>query len=199
MKDMAMTDIAGYTYGTTAVAPSPISLDELEKLKATVLFSEEDEHYLRMAGEVLGEQVDEILDLWYGFVGSHPHLLYYFTDGSGNALADYLGAVRQRFGQWIRDLCERPYDQQWLNYQHEIALRHFTTKKNQTDGVDAVPIIHARYLIAFIYPITATIRQFLAGRGHAEEEVDKMYHAWFKAVVLSVTLWSAPYIKEGAF
>ncbi len=36
-----MSEIAGYTYGTVAVAPSPISLDELEKLKATVLFGEE--------------------------------------------------------------------------------------------------------------------------------------------------------------
>lgn len=199
MTDVMVKEIAGYTYGTRAVASSPISLEELEKLKATVLFSEEDEHYLRIAGEVLGPQIDEILDLWYGFVGSHPHLLYYFTDGAGQALPDYLGAVRQRFGQWIRDLCERPYDQQWLDYQHEIGLRHFTTKKNQTDGVNSVPFIHARYMIAFIYPITATIRQFLAAGGHDQAEVDKMYHAWFKAVVLTVTLWCMPYIKEGVF
>jgi hypothetical protein len=199
MKDMMVQEIPGYTYGTTAVAASPLSLDDFEKLKATVLFSEEDEHYLRLAGEVLGPQTDEILDLWYGFVGSHPHLLYYFTDGAGHALSDYLAAVRQRFGQWIRDLCERPYDQQWLDYQHEIALRHFTTKKNKTDGAASVPIIHARYLLAFIYPITATIRQFLTAGGHDEAEVDKMYHAWFKAVVLTVTLWSVPYIQEGAF
>lgn len=194
-----MNDIAGYTYGTTAVAPSPISLDEFEKLKATVLFNDEDVRFLQMAGDVLADQIDEILDLWYGFVGSHPHLLYYFTDGDGNALPDYLGAVRQRFGQWIRDLCQRPYDQTWLNYQHEIALRHHTAEKNKTDGVNSVPIIHARYLIAFIYPITATIRQFLAAKGHGEADVDKMHQAWFKAVVLTVTLWCVPYIKEETF
>lgn len=194
-----MNDIKGYTYGTTAVSPSPVSLAEFEKLKATVLFGDEDARYLQMAGEVLADQIDEILDLWYGFVGSHPHLLHYFTAGEGNALSDYLGAVRQRFGQWIRDLCERPYDQAWLDYQHEIALRHHTTKKNKTDGVDSVPIIHARYLVAFIYPITATIRQFLAAKGHSAEDVEKMHQAWFKAVVLSVALWSVPYFKEGAF
>lgn len=194
-----MNDIAGYTYGSTAVAPSPISLDEFEKLKATVLFSDEDVRYLQMAGDVLTDQIDDILNLWYGFVGSHPHLLYYFTDGNGNALSDYLGAVRQRFGQWIRDLCQRPYDQTWLDYQHEIALRHHTAGKNKTDGVDSVPVIHARYLIAFIYPITATIRQFLVAKGHSAEDIEKMHQAWFKAVVLSVTLWCVPYIKEESF
>jgi hypothetical protein len=80
------------------VAPSPVSLDEFDKLKATVLFSDEDVRYLQMAGEVLADQIDDILDLWYGFVGSHPHLLYYFTDSHGNAQPDYLEAVRQRFG-----------------------------------------------------------------------------------------------------
>lgn len=194
-----MNDIAGYTYGTTAVATSPMSLAEFEKLKATVLFGEEDVRYLRMAGEVLGAQVDDILDLWYGFVGSHPHLLHYFSDGQGNAQSEYLGAVRQRFGQWIRDLCERPYDQTWLDYQHEIALRHHTAKKNITDGVDSVPIIHARYLIAFIYPITATIRQFLGAKGHSSEDVEKMHQAWFKAIVLTTTLWCLPFVKEGEF
>ncbi len=107
--------------------------------------------------------------------------------------------VRARFGQGIADLCQRPYDQAWLHYQHEIALRHHRAKKNQTDGVHAVPIIHFRYMVAFIYPITATIRQFLAAKGHSADEVEKMHQAWFKAVVLSVVLWSVPYVKEGDF
>lgn len=114
-------------------------------------------------------------------------------------MSGYLDAVRLRFGQWIHDLCQRPYDQDWLDYQHEIALRHHRTGKNRTDGVDSVPIIHMRYLIAFIYPITATIRQFLAAKGHGEEDVEKMHQAWFKAVVLSTTLWTAPYAREGDF
>lgn len=194
-----MNHIAGYTYGTEAVSPSPVTLEEFEHLKATVLFTEEDAHYLRMAGEVLADQIDDILDLWYGFVGSHPHLLYYFTDGSGNPLPDYLDAVRRRFGQWILDLCQRPYDQAWLGYQHEIALRHHRTAKNTTDGVNSVPIIHFRYMVAFIYPITATIRQFLESKGHSADEVEKMHQAWFKAVVLSVVLWCRPYVKEGDF
>ncbi|GJM42789.1 MAG: hypothetical protein DHS20C20_30710 [Ardenticatenaceae bacterium] len=193
-----MNNVVGYTFGTTAVAQSPVSLAEFEKLKATVLFNEEDVRYLQMAGEVLHDQTDAVLDLWYGFVGSHPHLLTYFSNASGEAQADYLAAVRQRFGQWIHDLCNRPYDQKWLDYQHEIAQRHHT-KKNKTDGADSVPLIHARYMITFIYPITATIRQFLAAKGHSLEDVERMHQAWFKAVVLSVTLWCQPYFNTGEF
>ncbi|MFH8385800.1 protoglobin domain-containing protein [Kitasatospora sp. NPDC018058] len=50
-----------------------------------------------------------------------------------------------------------------------------------------------RYPIAFIHPITATMRPFLAAKGHAEEEVEAMHQAWFKAVTLPVSLWSRPY------
>jgi len=31
-------------------------------------------------------------------------------------------------------------------------------------------------MIAFIYPITATIKPFLASKGHNVEEVEKMHH-----------------------
>ena len=34
---MSQTDIPGYTYGTAAVPRSPVSLDELELLQATLL------------------------------------------------------------------------------------------------------------------------------------------------------------------
>ena len=196
---MSTTSIPGYTYGTSEVATSPLTLQDLELLKQTVLFGTEDQQYLRTAGEVLTDQVEDVLDVWYGFVASHPHLLYYFTDGKGNVNSDYLAAVRKRFGQWILDTCNRPYDQQWLNYQQEIGLRHERAKKNKTDGVGSVPIIDYRYIAALIYPITATMKPFLAKKGHSAEEVEKMHQAWFKAVVLSVVLWSLPYVKEGDF
>jgi hypothetical protein len=196
---MAENKIAGYTYGKDSVPTSPLSLEDLENLKKSVLFTEEDEKYLRMAGEVLEDQVEDVLDLWYGFVASHPHLVYYFTGKDGKPNPDYLASVRHRFGQWILDTCNRPYDQDWLNYQYEIGLRHHRTKKNKTDGVQSVPNVSYRYLVAFIYPITATIRPFLAKKGHSSEEVEKMHQAWFKSVVLQVALWSYPYVKEGDF
>jgi hypothetical protein len=193
--------IPGYGYGTQEIARSPLGLEDLDLLKQTVLFTEEDERYLRMAGDVLEGQADDILDLWYGFVGDHPHLIHYFADAeSGEPNAEYLGRVRERFSQWILDTCRRPYDKEWLDYQYEIALRHTRAKKNQTDGAHVAPEhIPLRYLIAFVYPITATIKPFLEGGGHSAEEVDKMHDAWFKSVVLQVSLWSQPYAEEGDF
>lgn len=189
--------IAGYKYGE--VPASPVSVQELELLKKTLLWTEEDDRYLKRAAEVLRDQVEEVLDLWYGYVGSHPHLVHYFTHRqTGEPIGEYLQRVRARFGQWILDLCEKPKDATWLAYQEEIGRRH-SDKKNQTDGVESVPFVHFRYMVAFIYPITATIRPFLAKKGHSAEEVEKMHQAWFKAVTLTVVLWCRPYVKEGLF
>jgi len=191
--------ITGYTYGSAELARSPLSLEELALLEKTVLLTDEDRKALRQAGEVLRDQVEDVLDLWYGFVGSNPHLLAYFAGPDGEPVAEYLTGVRERFGQWIRDTCERDYDQAWLDYQHEVALRHHRAKKNLTDGVQAAPIVPLRYMIAFIYPITATIRSFLEKKGHSKEEVDRMHDAWFKSVTLQVVLWSRPYTADEDF
>lgn len=188
--------IPGYDYGR--VAPSPVSLEALAQLKQTVLFSHEDEQFLQLAGEVLADQTEAILDVWYGFVGSHPHLLHYFAN-NGQPDSHYLAAVRQRFGQWIQDTCTRPYDQTWLDYQQEIALRHHWTKKNQTDKAIAEPIIHFRYIVAFIVPLTLTIKGFLATKGHSIEAVEGMYAAWFKAITLTALLWCHPFVHQGEF
>ena len=57
-------EIAGYEFGTRGVARSPLGPEELDLLKQTVLFGEEDEEYLRMAGDVLEDQVEAVLDVW---------------------------------------------------------------------------------------------------------------------------------------
>lgn len=196
---MSKIEIAGYTYGMEAVAGSPLSQDDFELLKKSVLFTEDDEKYLRIAGEVLSDQVEDVLDVWYGFVASHPHLVYYFNGPDGQPDSNYLNAVRKRFAQWILDTCNRPYDQEWLDYQHEIGLRHHRTKKNRTDKVRSVPNIGYRYMVAFIYPITATIRPFLEKKGHSAEVVEKMHQAWFKSVVMQVALWGYPFVIDGDF
>lgn len=192
--------IPGYTYGTAQVAKSPLSDAEFALLKQTVLLSDDDLGHLRMAGEILNDQVEAILDVWYGFVGSHPHLVTYFSGADGQPSADYLNGVRRRFGQWIRDTCAARYDRDWLDYQHEIGLRHTSAGKNRTDHItSASPHIHLRYIIAFIVPITATIKPFLASKGHGAAEVEAMHNAWFKSVTLQVTLWSMPFVAPSAF
>lgn len=193
-----MEKIKGYDYGQRTLPPSPVSLADLSLLKQTLLWSDSDTHYLNMAGTVLQDQVDAVLDVWYGYVGSNPHLLHYFSKNEQPNM-EYLTLVRARFGQWIIDLCQKEYDQEWLDYQFEIAKRHHSVKKNLTDGVDAAPIIHYRYMTAFIYPITVTIKPFLSAKGHSVLDVEAMYNAWFKAVTLTVILWTYPYIQDGAF
>ena len=193
---MNTQSIPGYTFGTAEVARSPVAAEDVELLKATLLWRDDDDRYLRMAGDVLADQVDQVLELWYGYVGSHPHLVHYFTGRDGQPIGEYLERVRARFAQWVRDVCERPHDDAWRDYQHEIGLRHTRAKKNQTDAVDSVPEISLRYLIAFVFPITATMRSFLAAKGHQLEDVEGMHTAWFKAVVLHVCLWSEAYAAE---
>jgi len=195
-----MTQIPGYSFGTQQVARSPLSDADLDLLKRTVLLGSDDIAALRQARDVLGDQVEAILDVWYGFVGGHDHLVAYFGGADGTPSSDYLGAVRRRFGQWILDTCSAEYDRRWLDYQHEIGLRHTSAKKGRTDAVaTAAPHIHLRYLIAFIVPITATIRPFLEKKGHAPAEVDRMQAAWFKSVTLHVALWTMPYVAQSAY
>lgn len=135
------TQVAGYTYGTNAVARSPLTLEDLNLLKQTVLFTEDDEKYLRLAGEVLADQIDAILDVWYSFVDSHPHLAQYFSTPDNQLIDEYLAAVRKRFYQWILDTCNRSYDQTWLDYQQEIGLRHTYAKKTRQIKLNQYPIL----------------------------------------------------------
>lgn len=179
---------------------SPVSVADFDLMKKSALFGDEDVRYLRMSHDVLKDQTDAILDVWYGFVGSNPHLIYYFGRTSdGRPDAAYLAAVRTRFGQWILDTAAANYDQAWLDKQYEIGRRHHRSGKNETDKVQSVPHIHFRHIAALIYPITVTLKPFLAKKGHSAEEVEKMHQAWVKSVILQVTLWSQPYVKEGDF
>ena len=64
--------IPGYTYGQSGLAHAPYSLKDLESLKKTMLFTDEDIRYLRMSKPILENQTEAILDVWYGFVASTP-------------------------------------------------------------------------------------------------------------------------------
>lgn len=192
--------IPGYTHGTSDVSRSPVSLDDFEQMKSTVLFGDEDVKALRLSHDVVKDQVEAILDVWYGFVGANPHLLASFTGKTdGKPLGDYLAAVRRRFGQWILDTSRAEYGQAWLDYQHEIGLRHHRAKKNKTDGAASTAIVPFRNLFALVFPVTLTLKPFLSRMGHSADDVEKMYAAWVKSCILQVTLWSHPYVKDGDF
>jgi len=187
-------NIAGYTYGTAEVPTSKVSMRELEDLKITVGFTEEDQRYLRLAGEVLAGQTTQIVDHWRsGIIAGISNLARHSRTPDGNAIPNYLAASNLRFEQWILDTCLRPYDQDWINYQEEIALRHTSLKKNKVDGVRSTPYVPLRDIIAFIAIINETVKPYLAAKGHSVEDVDKMHRAWCKSLQLQTSLWARPY------
>ncbi|MEZ6233437.1 MAG: protoglobin domain-containing protein [Phycisphaerales bacterium] len=198
-------DSASYTRGAhrpqSAVEPvrlrgfCAMTEEDFSLLKKSVLFTDDDVRYLRMSRGVLEPNVGELLDVWYGFVGSNDHLLRYFSHPkTGEPNGKYLERVRVRFGQWVLDTADANFDQAWLNRQLEYGLRHHRLGKNRTDGVDAAEHIHFRYLVALHYPITTTLKPFLAKGGHSQQDIDGMYEAWRKAVLMTTILWSQPYL-----
>ena len=194
MKKVA-EQISGYTYG--AAGTSPVSLQDLENLKISVGWTEEDERYRHMAGEVLADQTKPLVDHWRReIIGSIPNLIRHSRTPDGEPLPDYQTKSGLRFEQWVLDTCFRPYDQDWLNYQHEIALRHTSLKKNATDGVDSTPYVPLRDIIAFIAVMNETIKPYLSAKGHTAEDVEKMHRAWTKSLQLQVALWAQPYPKS---
>ena len=55
-----MSNIPGYTHGTSAVAKSPLTLTDFDQMKASVLFGEDDVKYLRMSHDVVKDEVEAI-------------------------------------------------------------------------------------------------------------------------------------------
>jgi hypothetical protein len=186
--------IHGYTYGTAEVAVSPVSTRELEDLKVSAGFTEEDQRYLQLAGEVLQDQTKQLVDHWRsGIIAGIPNLARHSRTPEGDAIPDYLAKSNLRFQQWILDTCLRPYDQNWINYQQEIALRHTSLKKNRVDRVRSTPYVPLRDIVAFIAVMNETIKPYLAKKGHSAEAVDKMHQAWCKSMQLQLALWARPY------
>lgn len=191
-------EIFGYSYGSPEVSPSHISMQELEQLKISAGFTEETQQYLRLAGEVLSDKTKEIVDRWRsGIIASIPHLARHSRTPEGDPNPSYLANSNLRFQQWIMDTCLRPYDQDWLNYQQEIALRHTVTKKNKVDGVRSTPFVPFSDVIAFVSVMNETIKPYLASKGHSDEDVDKMHQAWCKSIQLQLALWVKPYTESG--
>jgi hypothetical protein len=190
--------IPGYTYGAPEVATSQVSLEDLERLKTNAGFTAEDERYLRLAGGVLSDQTAQIVHHWRStIIAGIPNLARHSRTPEGDPIPEYLANSNRRFEQWILDTCLRPYDQDWINYQQEIARRHTSAKKNNVDGVRSTPYVPLRDVLAFIAVINETVKPYLAAKGHAAEEVEKMHSAWCKSMQLQMALWIGPYTTTG--
>jgi hypothetical protein len=188
-------EIDGYSYGEPEVPASAITLQQLEELKVSVGMTGEDEQYLRLAGQVLADQTAQVVEHWRGrIIGSIPQLSRHSRTPEGKAIPEYMAKSNLRFRQWILDTCIRPYDEDWINYQEEIALRHTSKKKNQVDGVRSTPYVPLRDIIAFVAVMNETIKPYLGAKGHPAAEVDRMHNAWCKSLQLQVAIWARVYM-----
>ena len=138
-----------------------------------------------------------MVDSWRAIIGNHPFLAKWFFGPDGEPDEAYKAAVKKRFVQWVSDLCRCERDQLWLDYQEEIGLRHTPAKKNKTDNSHTPDVVPLRYLCAFAGPVISDARAFLASKSHSAEEVERMHQAWAKSVLLTLTLWARPYVKDG--
>lgn len=195
---MIAKEIPGYEYGSHEAARSPISMAEFDALKQSAGFTPDDEQWLRQGGEVLRDQAKELVGRWREVIAKLPHLATYSQSPEGKKDPRYSQRSGLRFEQWVLDTCLRPYDQDWLNYQQEIALRHTSLKKNMTDDVQSAPTIHLRHIIAFGAVVTdpEILKSFFAKKGHGAAEVEKMYRAWSKSIWLQIALWTEPYTNS---
>lgn len=202
VRGAAMTNsaIPGYAFGTTAVPHSSVSLADFELMKETALFGEDDVRYLRMSRPVLVNHVDEIADAWHEYVSAHPHLGRSFVDTRTGTMEEaYVAAVRTRFRQWLLDTATADYGRAWIDWQIEIGRRHHRTHKNRTDGAHSTDNVPFRYLATTTYAFLSMLKPFLAKNGHRPADVDAMYTAWSKSLVLQVTLWCHAYVKDGDY
>jgi hypothetical protein len=186
--------IAGYTYGTGEAATSPLTLQDLKRLKEAVWLTPADEEALREAAEVLADQADDMVTAWRARLGDLPFMRPFSGHPDGRPNPEYGAATKPRFDRFIIDACTRPLDQDWLNYQHEIGLRHTRAKKNRTDHADSLDHIPMRYLLAFTAVVITMGRDYLAAKGASAEQVDRMHAAFTKSVMLHVTVWTRAYV-----
>ncbi|MGH7649801.1 MAG: protoglobin domain-containing protein [Gemmatimonadaceae bacterium] len=190
------TNIAGYDYGRPESAHSPVSLDELRQLEATIGWSDTDAKTLERHGSIFRDNAEHMVDAWRAVIGKQPHLAKWFVGPDGKPDDAYKASVKKRFVQWVLDACFRPHDQTWLDYQEEIGLRHTPAKKNQTDNGHTPPLVPLRYVLGFMTVITIATRKFFIDAGLAGDDLQELEDAWAKGVLLHVTLWSRPYTQD---
>jgi hypothetical protein len=186
--------IPGYDYGAPSSAISPVAKIELTQLEETIGWTSADADVLSRYADHFRAKAEEMVDSWRSIIGSQPHLSHWFVKPDGGADEQYKASVKRRFVQWVIDVAVRPHDQDWLNYQQEIGLRHTPAKKNKTDGAHAPPVVPFRYLLGFI-PMILPIRKFF-NEAIGDDELKVLEEAWTKAVLLHVTLWSRAYMED---
>ncbi len=189
------SSIPGYDYGAPESALSPMPENEFSQLEQTAGWTDADARVLARHAALFRAKAESMVDSWRAVISSQPHLSRWFAKPDGAPDDEYKAGVKRRFVQWVIDVAARPHDRDWLNYQHEIGLRHTPAKKNHTDGAQSPPLVPFRYLLGFI-PVVLPIRGFFSDAIQDTAELQRLEDAWAKSLLLHITLWSRAYVAE---
>jgi hypothetical protein len=189
------SSIPGYDYGTRKSAVSPVSGADLARLEQTAGWTAADAEVLMRYSGAIRDRAASMVDAWRAVIGSQTHLSHWFVKPDGTPDDEYKASVKRRFVRWVVDVAVRPHDREWLNYQHEIGLRHTPARKNKADHAHTPPVVPFHYLLGFV-PVVLPIRRFFADAIQDEAELRRLEEAWTRAVILHVTLWSRAYMAE---
>src|SRR5207302_5054329 len=78
IRESETTQIPGYDYARPQSAHSPLSMEELRQLEATVGWSEEDARILQQSGSIFKDKAEQMVDAWRSVIGAQPHLAKWF-------------------------------------------------------------------------------------------------------------------------
>ena len=191
-------DLPGYNPGSPEVAKSPITLEELNDLKATCLFTDEDMIYLRLSYDVLKDQAEDLVTCGVASsrsMSTSPAMAWIGRRANRTRNTPRLSASVTPSG------CSIPREPNTTKHGSIISMRSvYATigkKKNVTDHANAATHIRGRDLIGFAAATVAPMRPYLEKGGHSAETVQRMQDAWWKSMILQVTLWSQAYMNPG--
>jgi Protoglobin. len=191
-------NIPGYIYGKPEVPKAPLTKKDFELLLDSVLWTKEDEENRELLGEIIKENMKEILDKIVSYFGSKEYLIYYFKDRQAQTtITEYVNNTVDRLAQWLLDICYKPLDENFINYNYLIGIRHTYEGKGKADNVSTVEHIPARYMVTCLFPITVVLKDFIARKVEDPVLTDRLYNTWFKLQVITTALFLIPYTKEG--
>lgn len=169
---------------------------EVELLLSIGLFSPDDANALRKLWRILKGQTDDYLDMVLGMVAAHPALVATLAalreEESTTGVLDSAAVARSRFQQWLFETCYFPQEPHWLK-------QLYAERSPRDSPAQPSPALLPgfRHTVALAYPLVATVRPFLVANGCDHQEIERIQHAFLKAILLQVVLLSKLYVKEG--
>ncbi len=108
---------------------------------------------LREASRVISDHAEQFVHGWRKIIGGHDFLPHWFFGPDQKPDKQYKALVKKRFVRWVTDTVTRQFDQDWLDYQYEIGLRHTPERKNVKDQAQTASVVPLRFLLTFIAPV----------------------------------------------